>query len=58
MDRIIGTISVGYHATGQLLITFLFFHKSIWEKNWKYNERVYSLIINFKVAYESVRRLY
>jgi hypothetical protein len=41
--KLLGIISVRFNITGQLLIRF-------------YNETVYQLFIDFKKAYDSVRR--
>jgi len=41
-------------AIGQLLITFCI--RQILEKKWEHNEAVHQLFIDFKKAYDSVRR--
>jgi hypothetical protein len=46
---------VGFALTDQLLIRFSAFVR-YWRKEWEYNERVYQLFIDFKKAYDSVRR--
>ena len=43
------------YATGQLLIIYSAFVK-FFKKKWEYNEAVHQLFINFKKAYDSVRR--
>jgi hypothetical protein len=45
---------VGFDGTDQLLIRFFVF--VIHEKKWEYNERVHQLFIDFKKAYDAVRR--
>jgi hypothetical protein len=47
-------INVDSGAIGQLLI--IFFIHQILEKKWEYNEAVHQLFIDFKKAYDSVRR--
>jgi sorting nexin-29 len=46
---------VGFAVTDQLLITFFAFAK-YWRKKLEYNETVYQLFVDFKKAYDSVRR--
>jgi hypothetical protein len=46
---------VGFDVTDQLLIRFLAFVR-YWRKNLKYNEAVHLIFIDFKKAYDSVRR--
>jgi hypothetical protein len=46
---------MGFDATGQLLITYSEFFKYL-EKKWEYNEAAHRLFIDFKKAYNSVRR--
>jgi hypothetical protein len=49
-------IRVGFDVTDQLLIRFSAFVR-YWRKNRKeYNETVHQLFIDFKKAYDSVRR--
>jgi hypothetical protein len=48
----LGIINVGFDITDQLLIRF----SQILEKKWEYNETVHQLFIDFKKAYDSVRR--
>jgi len=45
---------VDFDATSQLLIIYSAFVKYL--KKWKCNEAVHQLFINFKKAYDSVRR--
>jgi hypothetical protein len=45
---------VHFDKTNELLVTF--FHSSDTEKEWEYNETVHQLFIDFKKAYNSVRR--
>jgi hypothetical protein len=53
--KLFGIISVGFDVTDQLLIKFSAFVR-YWRKKWEYNESVHQLFIDFKEAYESVRR--
>jgi sorting nexin-29 len=46
---------VDFDAAGQLLIIYCALVK-YWRKKSKYNEAVYQLFIDFKKAYDSVRR--
>jgi hypothetical protein len=46
---------VGSDITDQLLIRFSAFVR-YWRKKWEYNETVHLLFIDFKKAYDSVRR--
>ena len=50
-----GIIYVDFDATGQLLIIYSAFVKYL-RKKWVYNKAVYQLFIDFKNAYDSVRR--
>ena len=43
---------MAFGATGRLL----FFIRQMLEKKWEYNEEVHQLFIEFKKAYDSVRR--
>jgi hypothetical protein len=52
--KLLGTISVDFDVTDQLPIGFSAFVR-YWKK-WEYNETVHQLFINFKKAYDSVRR--
>jgi hypothetical protein len=45
---------VGFYVTNQQLVRFL--HSSATGEKWEYNERVHQLFIDFKKAYDSVRR--
>jgi hypothetical protein len=45
---------VGFNVTDQLLTRFS--ACQILEKKWEYNETVHQLFIDFKKAYDSVRR--
>jgi hypothetical protein len=51
----LGIISVGFDIADQLLIRFSAFVK-YWRKKWEYSEKVHQLFIDFKKAYDSVRR--
>jgi hypothetical protein len=46
---------VGFDATYQLLIRFSTLVR-YWGGGWEYNEMVHQLLIDFKKAYDSVRR--
>ena len=46
---------MGSDAPGRLLIMYSAFVKC-WRKNWEYTEAVHQLFIDFKKAYDSVRR--
>jgi len=48
----LGFIKVDFDTTGQLLFCI----HQILEKKWEYNEAVHQLLIDFKEAYDSVRR--
>ena len=50
-----GIINVGFDATGQLLTMYSALVKYV-RKKWEYSEAVHQLFINFKKAYDSVRR--
>jgi hypothetical protein len=47
---------VDFEATGQLLIIYSAFVKYLQNKNWEYDEAVHQFLIDFKKAYDSVRR--
>ena len=49
-----GIINVDSDIIGRLLIIFCI--RQILEKKWEYNEAVHQLFIDFKKAYDSVRR--
>jgi hypothetical protein len=53
--KLLGIISVGFDIPYQLLIRFSAFVR-YWRKKWEYNETVHQLFIDFKKAYDSVRR--
>jgi hypothetical protein len=53
--KLLGIISVGFDVTNQLLIKFSAFVR-YWLKKWEYNETVRHLFIDFKKAYDLVRR--
>jgi hypothetical protein len=53
--KLLGTISVDFDVTDQLLIRFSVFGP-ILEKKWEYNETVHQLFKHFKKAYDSARR--
>jgi len=48
--KLSGIINVAFDATGRLLIIYTAFAK------WEYNEEVHQLSIDFKKAFDSVRR--
>ena len=50
-----GIINVDSDATSRLLIIYSAFGKYV-RKKWEYNEAVHQLFIDFKKAYDSVRR--
>ena len=45
-------ISEDFEATGQLLIVYSAFFR----KEWKYNEKVHQIFIDYKKSYDSFRR--
>ena len=45
-----------FDTVGQLLIIYIFCIHQILEKKWEYNEAELQLYIDFKKAYDSVRR--
>jgi hypothetical protein len=53
--KLLGIIGVGFDVPDQLLIRFPAFVR-YWRKKWEYNETVHQLFIDFKKAYDSVRR--
>jgi len=53
--KLLGIINVAFDATGRLLIIYSTFAKYL-RKKWEYNEPVHQLFIDFKKAYDSVRR--
>ena len=52
--ELLGIIDVDFDATGQLLTIYSAFVKLF--KKWEYNKAVHQLLIDFKKAYDSVRR--
>jgi hypothetical protein len=53
--KLLGISSVGFDATGQLLITNSTFFKYL-RKNRNTNEAVHQLFVSFKKVYDSVSR--
>jgi len=53
--KLLRIISVDFDATGQLLILYSAFDKYLRKKR-EYNEAVHHLFMDFKKAYDSVRR--
>jgi hypothetical protein len=53
--KLMGIISVGFDVTVQLIFRS-FAIVGYWRKTWEYNETVYQLFVDFKKAYDSVRR--
>jgi hypothetical protein len=53
--KLLGIISVDFDATGQLLILYCAFVKYL-RKNGNKMEVVHQTFINFKKAYDSIRR--
>ena len=53
--KLSGIISVAFDAIGRLLIIYSAFAKYL-RKKCEYNEEVHQLFIDFKKAYDSVRR--
>jgi len=51
----LGIINVDFDAACQLLIIYSAFVKYL-KKKWEYSEAVHELFIDFKNAYDSVRR--
>jgi hypothetical protein len=52
----LGILSVDFDVTGQLLLIYSAFVKYLKKKKKEYNEAVHQLFIDFKKAYDSVRR--
>jgi hypothetical protein len=52
--KLLGTISVDFDVTRQLLITYSAFDKHL--RKWEYNEAEHQLFIDFRKAYDSARR--
>jgi len=53
--KLLGIINVDLNVTGQLLIIYSASIKYL-RKKWEYNKAVHQLFIDFKKAYDSVRR--
>jgi len=53
--KLLGFINVVFDATGPLLIIYSAFIRYL-RKKWEYNNAVHKLFIDFKKAYDSVRR--
>jgi hypothetical protein len=53
--KLLGIISEGFDVTDQLLIRF-FVYVRYWRKNLEYTKTVHQLFVDFKKAYDSVRR--
>ena len=53
--QIIGDHQCGFRSN-KLTIDHIFCIRQILEKKWEYNEEVHQLFIDFKKAYDSVRR--
>jgi hypothetical protein len=53
--KLLGTINVGFEVTGQLLIINPALVRYL-RKKWQYSETVHQLSLDFKKAYDSVRR--
>jgi hypothetical protein len=49
--KLLGTTNVAFDVIGQI-----FYIRQILEKKWEYNGTVHQIFINFKKAYDSVRR--
>jgi hypothetical protein len=54
--KLLGMISVGFDITDQLLTRFSAFVRYWREKKWEYNKTVHRVFIDFKKAYDSVRK--
>ena len=55
MKKIIGDHQCGFRRN-RLTIDHIFCIRQMLEKKWEYNEEVHQLFIDFKKAYDSVRR--
>ena len=53
--KLLGFINVDFDAIDQLLIIYSAFVRYL-RKKWEYNKAVHKLFIDFKKAYDSVRR--
>jgi hypothetical protein len=54
--KLLGIICMGFDVTDQLLIT-CFASIRYWRRKWEYNETVHQLFVDFKKAFDSVRRV-
>jgi hypothetical protein len=54
--KLLGVISVDFDVTDELLVKFFFAFVGYLRKKWGYNETVNQLFVDFKKAYDSVRR--
>jgi hypothetical protein len=55
LTKLLGNIIVGFDITDQLVARFFAFVR-YWRKKWEYTETVHQLFIDFKQAYDSLRR--
>jgi hypothetical protein len=55
IDEIIGDHHCGFRRN-KLTTVKIFYIRHILEKKWEYNETVHQLFVDFKKAYDSVRR--
>jgi hypothetical protein len=53
--KLLGIINVGFDITNQLMIRSFAFIR-YWRKKWEYSKTVHQLFIDFKKAYDSIRR--
>jgi hypothetical protein len=53
--KLLGIINVDFDTKDQILIIYSAFVKYL-RKKWEYNETVHQLFMDFKTAYDSVRR--
>jgi hypothetical protein len=53
--KLLGITNAGSNVTGQQMIRFSI-SIGYWRKKWKYNGTVHQVFIDFKKAYDSVRR--
>jgi hypothetical protein len=53
--KLLEIISVGFEVTARLPIKFSAFVR-YWRKKWKYIDTAHQLFIDFKIAFDSVRR--
>ena len=54
-EKLLWVINVDFDITGQPLIIYSAFAR-YFRKKWEYNEEVHQLFIDFKKAYDSVKR--